>query len=179
MLIEPSLRSLTVNSARENQPELSVLIAEVDQTGNMEEELDEIVQHQQDQTQAVQTGRHKDAINITCNGRRQHRDHDRVTYRLCYVKVLTSKCRRLQCGPGTGRCRPAGGEYPPECRQQKMSIFTAALVCALIKTMQKNRRKSSRKCRQGLNTSQNTHTPSWSFGNKVLGVRATSSPADK
>lgn len=48
----------------------------------MEEELDEIVQHQQDQTQAVQTERHKYVINITCNGRRQHRDHDHVAYRL-------------------------------------------------------------------------------------------------
>lgn len=49
------LQSDVVNAACDNKPELSVLIAEVDQTGNMEEELDEIVQHQQDQAQAVQT----------------------------------------------------------------------------------------------------------------------------
>lgn len=49
------LQSDVVKAARENQPELPVLVAEVDQTGNVEEELDEIVQHQQDQAQAVQT----------------------------------------------------------------------------------------------------------------------------
>lgn len=51
------LQSDVVNAVCENEPELSVLVAEVDQTGNMEEELDEIVQHQQDQTQAVQAER--------------------------------------------------------------------------------------------------------------------------
>lgn len=54
-----------VKSGRENSPELPVLIAEVDQTGSVEKELDEIVQHQQDQTQAVQTEGHRDAINVS------------------------------------------------------------------------------------------------------------------
>lgn len=67
------LQSDVVNAACDNKPELPVLIAEVDQTGNMEEELDEIVQHQQDQAQAVQTEWYKGAISINCNGCWQHR----------------------------------------------------------------------------------------------------------
>lgn len=44
----------------------------------MEEELDEIVQHQQDQTQAVQTEGYKDVISINCNGCWQHRYRDHI-----------------------------------------------------------------------------------------------------
>lgn len=44
----------------ENSPHLSVLVAEVDQAGNVEEQLDKVVQHEQDQTQTVQTARHRE-----------------------------------------------------------------------------------------------------------------------
>lgn len=96
------------NAARENQPQLSVLVAEVDQTGHVEEQLDEIVQHQQDQAQAVQTERRKDAVSFTLT--------EAVATEMVPLQgnILTSKCRRLQCGPGRGRCRPADVEYPPE-----------------------------------------------------------------
>ena len=40
-----------------DSPQLSVLVAEVDQAGNVEEQLHTVVQHQQDETQAVQTER--------------------------------------------------------------------------------------------------------------------------
>lgn len=63
---------------------MPVLIAEVDQTGNMEKELDEIVQHQQDQTQAVQTEGHTDAINVSYNGRR----HTQISRRRHSLSVL-------------------------------------------------------------------------------------------
>lgn len=45
--------SLTHND--KDSPHLSVLVAEVDQTGHMEQQLNKVVQHQQDQAQTVQT----------------------------------------------------------------------------------------------------------------------------
>lgn len=50
-----------IKVVNQNSPCLSVLIAEVDQAGNVEQELDKVVQHEQDQTQTVQTERHKQA----------------------------------------------------------------------------------------------------------------------
>ncbi len=38
-------KSDTINAAHENSPRLSVLIAEVDQAGNVEQKLDKVVQH--------------------------------------------------------------------------------------------------------------------------------------
>lgn len=39
---------------------MPILVAEVDQAGDVEQELDKVVQHQQDQTQAVQAEKHKE-----------------------------------------------------------------------------------------------------------------------
>lgn len=52
----------------------------------MEEELDEIVQHQQDQTQAVQTERHKYVINI-CDRPAMDADSTEITITLLIVFV--------------------------------------------------------------------------------------------
>lgn len=41
-----------------NSPRLPVLVAEVDQAGNVEQELHKVVQHEQDQTQTVQAETH-------------------------------------------------------------------------------------------------------------------------
>lgn len=54
--------NLKKKAGNENSPHLSVLVAEVDQAGNVEEQLYEVVQHEQDQTQTVQTGRHKEHV---------------------------------------------------------------------------------------------------------------------
>ena len=48
------------HAEHENSPHLSLLVAEVEQAGNVEQKLDKVVQHQQDQTQTVQTERYKD-----------------------------------------------------------------------------------------------------------------------
>lgn len=46
------------HSEHDNLPSLSALVAEVDQSRNVEEKLDKVVQHQQDQTQTVETEIH-------------------------------------------------------------------------------------------------------------------------
>lgn len=76
------LQSDVINATLENEPKLSVLVAEVDQTGDVEKELDEIVQHQQDQTQAVQTEWYKNVISINCSGCWQHRYRDHIVLSL-------------------------------------------------------------------------------------------------
>lgn len=61
-----------------NSPQLPVLIAEVDQTGNVEQKLDKVMTHKEDQTQAVQAVTHKEtsleSFSLQMTGKNPHKD---------------------------------------------------------------------------------------------------------
>lgn len=121
----------------DNSPYLSVLVAEIDQAGNVEEKFNKVVQHQQDQTQTVQTERDTEtrfcfqfvsyckscSLKRLCTNSTEtlHLPHIcTCNSKLSKWAVLTSECRHLRCGPGTGRCTQAVVEYPPKQWTQRM-----------------------------------------------------------
>lgn len=115
------------------------------------------------------------------------------------MPVLTSECRRPQCGPGTGRCTQAGVEYPPSKHRgwenkNGQNIYSSLSPHIELResmlTMQNNQGSQtgySLRDQRGSNTSSHlkttgpphTYSPSLSFGNTVLGAHGTSSLADK
>ena len=118
-----------------NAPHLSVLVAEVDQAGHVEEKLNEVVQHQQDQPQTVQTEREARKIwylffrdretpltfffffkksSVQTQAPQKLQTLILGFFFFPKVAALTSECRRQQCGPGTERRTQAGVEYPPK-----------------------------------------------------------------
>lgn len=66
-----------------NSPQLPVLIAEVDQTGNVEQKLDKVVTHEEDQTQAVQAVTHKETslerFSLQMTGKKNTRRHHKLS----------------------------------------------------------------------------------------------------
>lgn len=73
------------------------LVAEVDQARNVEHELNEIVQHQQDQAQTVQAGRHNQAPSETLQ--RSQRINKRI---ITLSTAAFLRCQHLLENVGAG-----------------------------------------------------------------------------